>query len=112
MSLAITAASGGLGKRVIEHLLERGTPAHEITAIVRDRDKLADIADRGVHVREADYNHPDALQDALRGVDRLLLISTPGAGAADVRHANAIRAAEAAGVGTSSTHRSSTPIAT
>lgn len=97
MSLAVTAASGQLGKLVLEHLLEDGVPARDIVAIARDRNKLSEFAERGVQVREADYAEPAALEAALRGVERLLLISTSGAGAADVRHANAIRAAEAAG---------------
>lgn len=98
MYIAVTGASGQLGRLVVEELLNTGTPAEEIIAIVRDPAKIADFTARGVQVRKADYNDRASYDVALKGIERLLLISTPGPGAADLRHKNVIDAAVAAGV--------------
>lgn len=97
--IAITAASGQLGHLVIDALLDRGVPADQIVAAVRTPAKAADIAARGVVVREADYDHPETLATAFAGVDTLLLISGSEVGQRARQHGNAITAAKAAGVG-------------
>lgn len=98
-TLLVTGASGHLGRRVIEYLLDAG--AGPIIATTRSPAKLADLAARGVTVRQADFDDPDALVTAFAGADRLLLISTDAVDGTDRRkqqHANAIAAAERAGV--------------
>lgn len=98
-TLLVTGASGHLGRRVVELLLE--THKGTIIASTRTPEKLADLSQRGVIVRHADFENPDSLSQAFQGVDRLLLISTD---ALDVpghrlnQHRNAIKAAEQAGV--------------
>jgi NAD(P)H dehydrogenase (quinone) len=98
-TLLVTGASGHLGRRVVELLLEAN--AGQIIATTRTPDKLAEFAQRGVVVRQADFDNADSLPAAFAGADRLLLISTD---AVDVpgRRLNhqraAIKAAEAAGV--------------
>lgn len=72
---AVTGASGQLGRLVIEHLLDT-TPSDRIVAIVRDPNKVRDLQDRGVIVRQADYTRPETLPAALAGVEKLLLISS------------------------------------
>ena len=99
MLLAVTGATGQLGRLVLESLLERGTPAENIVAIGRDVDKISDFAARGVTVRAADYTKPDTLATALEGVDRLLLISGSAMGQRIRQHANVLAAATDAGVG-------------
>ncbi|MEU2124034.1 SDR family oxidoreductase [Nocardia niwae] len=95
MTIAVTGASGQLGRLVVEELLRAGsTPV----AIVRDPRKVADLAERGVDVRQAPYDDPAALERALDGVDRVLLISGNEFGARVAQHTNVIRAAERAGV--------------
>ena len=37
MSIAVTGATGNLGQLVVESLIERGTAASDIVAVVRDR---------------------------------------------------------------------------
>jgi NAD(P)H dehydrogenase (quinone) len=49
---AVTGASGHLGRLAIQELLSRDVPASNIVAIVRTRGKVADLAARGVQVRE------------------------------------------------------------
>lgn len=97
--LLVTGASGHLGRRVIELLLEK--EAGPIIAATRTPEKLADFSTRGVLVRHADFNDPDSLSVAFSGVDRLLLISTDVLGEPGLRlqqHRAAIQAAAAAGV--------------
>jgi len=48
--IAITGATGHLGRHVIGQLLEK-VPANQIIAAVRSPDKAKDYADRGVQVR-------------------------------------------------------------
>jgi NAD(P)H dehydrogenase (quinone) len=95
MTIAVTGASGQLGRLVVEELSRAGsTPV----AIVREPGKVADLAERGVDVRGAAYDDPAALERALDGVDRVLLISGNEFGARVAQHTNVIRAAERAGV--------------
>jgi NAD(P)H dehydrogenase (quinone) len=96
MSVAVTGASGQLGRLVVA-ALERQA-ATPIVAIVRDPSKVSDQAERGVEVRQASYDDPAALDRALTGVDRVLLVSGNEFGARVDQHTNVIRAAERAGV--------------
>lgn len=111
--IAVTGASGQLGRLVLETLLET-IPANELVAIVRDQSKVADLVARGVAVRQADYTDPAALRAALAGVDRLLLISSSEVGQRATQHQNVINAAKEAGVGllayTSILHADTSPL--
>ncbi|MGX6512587.1 SDR family oxidoreductase [Rhodococcus sp. SJ-2] len=99
MTIAVTGAAGHLGRLTIAALQERGIPAGDIVAIVRDTAKAADLAAAGVQVRAADYADPAALREALTGVDKLFLISGSEVGQRLPQHTNIIEAAQAAGVG-------------
>lgn len=96
--IVVTGATGQLGRRVITALLERGAPAGGIIAAVRDPGRAADLADRGVTVREADYDRPETLGPALAGAHRLLLISGSEVGRRAWQHAAVVAAAQQAGV--------------
>ncbi|MYV99781.1 NAD(P)H-binding protein [Streptomyces sp. SID3343] len=76
--IVVTGATGQFGRLVVEALLQRGTPASEIVAAVRTPAKAADLAARGVEVREADYSRPETLVDAFAGADKLLFVSSSG----------------------------------
>ncbi|TCK00322.1 SDR family oxidoreductase [Nocardia alba] len=95
MTVAVTAAGGKLGRLVVEALLDAG---ERPVAIVRDPSRVADLAARGVDVRKASYDDPAALDAALVGVDRVLLISGNEFGKRVAQHTNVLRAAERAGV--------------
>lgn len=97
--IAVTGATGHLGRLVISDLLERGVAPGEIVALVRSPEKAHDLAGRGVQVRRADYTQPDALKEALQGVDKLLLISSSEVGQRASQHRNVVDAARGAGVG-------------
>lgn len=94
MSIAITGATGQLGRLVVE-MLKRKVPPAEIAALVRSPDKAAAL---GVEVRAFDYSEPDTLAPALAGVDTLLFISSSEIGRRAVQHRNVIEAAKGAGV--------------
>lgn len=99
MSVAVTGATGHLGRLVVESLLERGLPAEEITATGRDTAKLADLAERGVTTARADFDDPASLRAAFAGAETLLLVSGSEVGKRTSQHRNAIEAAKEAGVG-------------
>lgn len=93
----VTGATGKLGRLVIASLLRR-VPAGQIVAGVRDLAKAADLAALGVQLRVADYNRVETLAPALRGIDRLLLISGSEVGQRVRQHTAVIHAAQQAGV--------------
>ncbi|EKA9347873.1 SDR family oxidoreductase [Cronobacter sakazakii] len=95
--IAITGATGQLGQRVIDTLLNT-VAAQEIVAIVRNPAKAAALSARGVQVRAADYNDAAALTAALAGVEKVLLISSSEVGQRATQHRNVIDAAKTAGV--------------
>lgn len=97
MTIAVTGASGQLGRLVAEGLLQRVAPS-DVVLLTRDPARLADLAERGADVRAADFGDPSTLAAAFAGVDRLLLISTDVVGARLEGHLAAIDAARAAGV--------------
>lgn len=98
MSIAVTGATGHLGRLVIADLLEHGVAPGEITAVVRDPDKAADLAAGGVRVRVADYDRPETLKDAFAEGDRVLLISGNDVGRRIPQHTAVVEAAARAGV--------------
>ncbi|MGP3775918.1 SDR family oxidoreductase [Streptomyces sp. SDT5-1] len=98
MSYVVTGATGKLGRLVVAGLLDAGVPAQEIAAVVRDKEKAADLAGRGVELRVADYGVPETLADAFRAGDRVLLISGSEVGQRVAQHRAVIDAAKAAGV--------------
>lgn len=97
MTIAVTGATGQLGRLVLDELLTNHEPA-ALVAVVRDAGKAGELRARGVQVRVADYSDPASLEVALTGVDKLLLISGSEVGSRVAQHANVINAAKAAGV--------------
>ncbi|XOY55624.1 MAG: SDR family oxidoreductase [Rhodobacterales bacterium] len=95
MTIAITGATGQLGRLAIAHLKTLTDPA-QIIALVRDPAKAADL---GVAARAFDYTAPQTMAPALQGVDVLVLISSSDFNDRVGQHRNVIMAAKAAGVG-------------
>lgn len=95
MNIAITGATGQLGRLVIEALAQRDADA-DVVALARTPSKAQGL---GVTVRKADYDHPESLRRALTGVDTLLLISSSEVGRRARQHGHVIDAAKEAGVG-------------
>ena len=111
--IGVTAATGKLGRLVIDELLHT-VPAPEIIAIARDTAKASDFAAKGIIVRQGDYDVPDTFLSALAGIDKLLFISSNAVGKREAQHRAVIEAAKQAGVGfiayTSLLHASSSPL--
>ncbi|NEB56780.1 SDR family oxidoreductase [Streptomyces griseus] len=97
MSIVVTGATGALGRLVVDALLAE-VPAGEVVAVVRDKEKAAALAARGVELRIADYDRPESLAGAFRSGDRVLLISGSEVGRRVAQHTAVIDAAKAAGV--------------
>ncbi|HHA2248349.1 TPA: SDR family oxidoreductase [Enterobacter ludwigii] len=95
--IAITGATGQLGQLVIEQLLNT-VPANQIVAIVRNPAKAEALSQQGITVRQGDYADESTLTSALKGVDKLLLISSSEVGQRATQHQNVVNAAKAAGV--------------
>jgi NAD(P)H dehydrogenase (quinone) len=96
--IAVTGASGQLGRLTVRLLLER-VEAARVVALSRTPERVGWLP---VATRAADFGDPDGLARAFDGVERLLLVSTNVFAPPDrclLQHANAIRAAVRAGVG-------------
>ena len=74
--IVVSASTGEFGRLVIDRLLAL-LPSQELAIAVRNPQKAADLAERGVDVRYGDYDQPASLRAAFDGADRLLFISSP-----------------------------------
>ena len=110
MTIAITGATGQLGRLVVAKLKGK-VPASDVVALARSPARAADL---GVEARAAHYLKPETLASALAGVDRMLLISASEIGARLAQHRNVIDAAKGAGarriVYTSLLHADTSPL--
>src|ERR1700734_3384098 len=93
MTIAVTGASGQLGRLVIDKL--KAKTGEAIVALVHSPTNAGGL---GVAVREADYAKPATLKSALAGVDVLLFISSSEIRERAAQHHNVIEAAKAAEV--------------
>ena len=110
MTIAVTGATGKLGRLVVDRLRAR-VPASVLVALVRSPARANDL---GVAAREADYDRPETLERALVGVDVLLLVSGSEVGRRVNQHRNVIDAAKRSRVKrivyTSALHADSSPL--
>jgi NAD(P)H dehydrogenase (quinone) len=95
--IIVTGASGQFGHAAAKRLLER-VPAEDLILLSRTTGKLAEFADAGASVRQADFDDPASLGPAMEGGERMLLISTVRVGSRVEQHAAAVEAARAKGV--------------
>ncbi|MBA4146016.1 MAG: NAD(P)-dependent oxidoreductase [Cytophaga sp.] len=95
--ILITGATGNLGSKIIETMLVR-IPADRIAALVRDEHKAAHLKEKGVNIRLGDYDDPEALDKAMIGVEKVLLVSGGRAVNGLEQHQNVVDAAKKAGV--------------
>ena len=97
MSIIITGASGGFGRKVTQLIAQRA-PLSELILVTRTPDALADLAKKGASVRYGDFDKPESLSKAFAGGKRMLMISTLSVGRRERQHRNAIEAAVKSGV--------------
>lgn len=94
MKIGVTGATGQLGKLVVEQLKGK-IGSESVVALVRDTEKAKEL---GVEVRAFNYKNPETLAEQLKGIDRLLLISSNEIGQRTSQHKNVIEAARKANV--------------
>jgi NAD(P)H dehydrogenase (quinone) len=95
MTIAVTAAGGGLGSAIIKQLCTQ-IPPDQVIGLARTPQNAQHL---GVEIRKGDYNNSAELQSALSGINTVLLVS--GRDAPDKRigqHRNVINAAIESGV--------------
>jgi uncharacterized protein YbjT (DUF2867 family) len=96
--IVVTGATGQLGSQIVDRLLDRLSP-DAVGVSVRDVDRAAGLAERGVRVRAGDFTDPATLGHAFEGADKVLVVSAairgPGAPAANRAAIDAARAAGA-----------------
>lgn len=97
--ILVTGATGNLGKSTIDSLLNRGVSPNNITSLVRDETKSAELRSKGLRISVGEYQDTGSLKNAFQGVDKLLLISS----SSDIvhrleQHKNVIDAAKQVGV--------------
>jgi NAD(P)H dehydrogenase (quinone) len=95
--ILVTGASGRLGGRIVQCLLER-VPANRVAALCRNVAQLPDLSGRGVQVRVGDYYDTASMTDAFAEVEKLMMVSAPSFTDAITAHHNVITAAQQAGV--------------
>lgn len=92
MKIAITGATGELGRLVVQELKKLHSK-HEIIALVRNPEKAKILFSEDIQVRKFDYDQPDDLANSLQDVDKLLLISANEIGRRTPQHKAVIDAA-------------------
>lgn len=96
MAIVVTAATGHLGRKVVEQLLARGVDPRDILATARRPEELGALAARGVRTARLDYDDVDPT--VLSAGDAVLLVSGSEVGSREAQHGNVVDAAVAAGV--------------
>ncbi|WP_044203465.1 SDR family oxidoreductase [Flammeovirga sp. OC4] len=95
MKIAVTAASGQLGTAIV-NALKKEIGAENVVGVVRTPEKAQHL---GIEIRKGDYNSREEYNDALKGIDKVLLISGMGDPEARIpQHRNVIEAAKQNGV--------------
>ncbi len=95
MKIAVTSASGKLGASIVKHLV-RLIGKDNVIGIARTPEKAKHL---GVEIRKGDYNNREDFNSALKGVDKVLLVSGMDEPQKRIeQHRNVIEAAKQNGV--------------
>lgn len=95
MKIAVTSASGQLGSAIVRQLIQE-IGKENVIGIVRTPEKAKHL---DVEIRKGDYNNRQQFDEALQGVDAVLLVSGMDAPEKRIQqHRNVIEAAKQNGV--------------
>lgn len=94
--ILITGATGHLGTAVVDQLL-KNTNANNIVALARDENKATSLKERGAEVRIGNFDDTTSLDKAMKGIEKVLLISTADPDRLQ-QHKNVVDAAKKASV--------------
>jgi NAD(P)H dehydrogenase (quinone) len=95
--ILVTGATGQLGTAVVTNLLEK-TSANQIAALVRDESKASTLKEQGVDIRVGNYDDPAKLDNAMQGIEKVLLIAGTDEDNRLRQHKNVVDAAKKTGV--------------
>jgi NAD(P)H dehydrogenase (quinone) len=95
--ILVTGATGQLGTTVIKTLLEK-TSATQIAALVRDESKASALKEKGIDIRVGSYDDTASLDQAMQGIEKVLLIAGTDQENRLQQHQNVVSAAKKAGV--------------
>ncbi|WP_421824926.1 SDR family oxidoreductase [Flagellimonas oceanensis] len=97
--ILITGATGGLGGTTARSLKEKKTSS-DIAVLVRDKesDKAQALAREGFELRLGDYDNPDSLAEAFKGIDILYFVSASDIGKRMPQHKNVVETAKASNI--------------
>jgi len=100
MIINVMGATGQLGRRIVDSLIEQGVAPANIIASARTVSKAAGMKDQGIQVRHADYEDVDTMREAFSGSDVVILIpSTAPVEPRILQHQKSLQAAKEAQVG-------------
>ena len=94
--ILITGSTGHLGTATINYLL-KNTTANKIVALARNADKGIFLTKKGIEVRIGNFDDNKSLENALQGIDKVLLISGTDPHRLQ-QHKNIVDASKKAGV--------------
>src|SRR5258705_672976 len=94
--ILVAGATGKLGSAVVSQLLKNTTPDN-IVAFARDENKANHLKEKGIEVRMGNYDDISSLDQGMKGIEKILLISGNGPTRLQ-QHKNVIDAAKKAGV--------------
>jgi NAD(P)H dehydrogenase (quinone) len=98
----ITGATGHLGTAVIKTLLEK-TSTKQISAFVRDESKASALREKGIEIRVGSYDDTASLDQAMQGIEKVLLIAGTDEDNRLRQHQNVVDAAKKRGFNVSPT---------
>ncbi|MEP2276251.1 MAG: SDR family oxidoreductase [Reichenbachiella sp.] len=95
MKIAVTSASGQLGAAIVKQLIKE-IGSNYVVGIARTPENAKHL---GIEIRKGDYNNREQFDEALKGIDTVLLVSGMDAPEKRIQqHRNVIEAAKANGV--------------
>jgi len=94
--ILVTGATGHLGSAAVSHLL-KNTAANNLVAFARDENKANHLKGKGIEVRIGTYDDISSLASAMKGIEKVLLISSNGPTRLQ-QHKNVVAAAKNAAI--------------